>query len=169
LQEQELPALYDKAQKSETISTQQQEILSDVGLRGWFHYRQCPSQLVRLVEVNQQEPLILDSCQAYHQYQPVYILRGRAHRFSFHRAHKVRNVTYYYYVNQVSEQKVEVQSSKQAQSTEQKQKPEEQKNEEQKPEEQKNEKQIEKQVVQKTECQKQIPNQKTVPMKTKAC
>jgi hypothetical protein len=169
LQEQELPALYDKAQKSETISTQQQEILSDVGLRGWFHYRQCPSQLVRLVEVNQQEPLILDSCQAYHQYQPVYILRGRAHRFSFHRAHKVRNVTYYYYVNQVSEQQVEVQSSKQAQSTEQKQKPEEQKNEEQKPEEQKNEKQIEKQVVQKTECQKQIPNQKTVPMKTNAC
>ena len=159
LQEQELPALYDKAQKSETISTQQQEILSDVGLRGWFHYRQCPSQLVRLVEVNQQEPLILDSCQAYHQYQPVYILRGRAHRFSFHRAHKVRNVTYYYYVNQVSEQQVEVQSSKQAQSTEQKQKPEEQKNE----------KQIEKQVVQKTECQKQIPNQKTVPMKTNAC
>jgi hypothetical protein len=169
LQEQEIPALYDKAQQSETVVTQQQEILSDVGLRGWFHYRQCPSQLVRLVEVNQQEPLILDSCQAYHQYQPVYILRGRAHRFSFHRAHKVRNVTYYYYVNQVSEQQVEVQSSKQAQSTEQKQKPEEQKNEEQKPEEQKNEKQIEKQVVQKTECQKQIPNQKTVPMKTKAC
>ena len=161
LQEQELPALYDKAQKSETVVTQQQEILSDVGLRGWFHYRQCPGQLVRVAEVNQQEPLILDSCQAYHQYQPVYVLRGRAHRFFFHRAHKVRNVTYYYYVNQVSEQHVGEQSSKQAQSSEQKQKPEEQKPEEQKPQ-----KQIEQQEVQKTECPKQVPTQKTVPMKT---
>lgn len=164
LQEQELPALYDKAKQSETVVTQQQEILSDVGMRGWFHYRQCPGQLVRVVEANQQEPLILDSCQSYHQYQPVYILRGRAHRFFFHRAHKVRNVTYYYYVNQVSEQQVEAQSSKQAQSSEQKQKPEEQKTEDQQ-----TEKQIEQQEPQKTECQKQIPTQKTVPMKTKVC
>jgi hypothetical protein len=161
LQEQELPALYDKAQKSETIVTQQQEIQSDVGLRGWFHYRQCPGQLVRVSEMNQQEPLILDSCQAYHQYQPVYILRGRSHRFFFHRAHKLRNVTYYYYVNQVSEQQVGSQSTKQAQSTAQKQKSEEQKSEEQK-----SEKQIEQQEVRKTECQKQVPTQKTVPMKT---
>jgi hypothetical protein len=171
LQEQEIPALYDKAQQSETVVTQQQEILSDVGLRGWFHYRQCPGQLVRVSEMNQQEPLILDSCQAYHQYQPVYILRGRSHRFFFHRAHKLRNVTYYYYVNQASEQQVGSQSTKQAQSTAQKQKPEEQKPEEQKPEEQKPEeqkpeKQIEQQEVRKTECQKQVPTQKTVPMKT---
>ena len=158
LQGQELPILYEKAQKSEPIMTQQQEVVYDVDMRGWFHYRRCPGQLVRVIEVNQQEPIILDSCQAYHLYQPVYILRGRAHRFFFHRAHKVRNVTYYYYVNQVSEQQIEEQNAKQTQTTEQKQKPEEQQSE----------KQIEQQNEQKIECQKQVPSQKTQPLKTKS-
>jgi hypothetical protein len=162
LQEQELPKLYDKAQKSETIVTQQQEVIADTGVHGWFHYRRCPGQLVRLVEVNQQEPVVLDSCQAYQVYQPAYILRGRAHRFFFHRAYKLRNVTYYYYVNQAPEQKIATQSTKQTQETEQKQQPEEMQAEKQ------IEQKVEQTPEQKPECQKQVPTQKGVPVRTSA-
>jgi len=162
LQEQELPKLYDKAQKSETILTQQQEVITDMGVRGWFHYRRCPGQLVRIVEVNQQEPVVLDSCQAYQVYQPAYILQGRAHRFFFHRAYKLRNVTYYYYVNQVPEQKIATQSGKQTQETEQKQQPEEKQAEKQ------IEQKVEQKPEQKPECQKQVPTQKGVPVRTSA-
>lgn len=133
IQEQELPELYKQAQKPDQVLTQEQVVVSQTEVRGWFHYRQCPGQLIRLAVDVQQEPVILDSCQAYHQYQPVYLLRGHAHRFFFHRAYRLNNVTYYYYLNQVPMQQAEIKQIEQAtasqdqsvtQAQEMKQKPE---------------------------------------------
>lgn len=108
IQEQELPDLYKQSQKPDQVLSQEQVQVSQTEIRGWFHYRQCPSRLIRLAVEVQQEPVILDSCQAYHQYQPVYLLRGHAHRFFFHRAYRLHNVTYYYYLNQAPIQQNEV-------------------------------------------------------------
>ncbi len=100
VQEQELPDLYKQSQKPDQVLSQEQVQVAQTETRGWFHYRQCPSRLIRLAVEVQQEPVILDSCQAYNQYQPVYLVRGHAHRFFFHRAYRLQNVTYYYYLNQ---------------------------------------------------------------------
>lgn len=116
IQEQELPELYKQAQKPDQVLTQEQVVVSQSATRGWFHYRQCPSKLIRLAFEVQQEPVILDSCQAYHQYQPVYLVRGHAHRFFFHRAYRLQNVTYYYYANQAPIQQDEIKQIEQAPS-----------------------------------------------------
>lgn len=157
IQDQDLPILYDKAQKNESIFTEQQEAVIETRQHGWLHYRRCPGRLVKIIEVNQQEPLILDSCQAYHLYQPAYLVRGRAHRFFFQRAYRLKDVTYYYYLNQMPVQQVVTESKKQTQSEEQKQIPDQKQTEEQQ----------EKQVEQENkECQKQAPQQKWQPQKT---
>jgi hypothetical protein len=162
IQEQDLPKIFEQAQKTETLETQQQELSDAKIVRGWFHYRKCPGRLVRLVDTNQREPVILDSCQAYHQYQPVYILRGRAHRFFFHRAYKMRNVTYYYYVNKQNEQQNEVQDSVQnaPQNQEQNAKQDQSNEQKQKQEEQQTTTEVQHQQQPQIQSQKQIPAQK---------
>ena len=133
VQEQELPDLYKQSQKPDQVLSQEQVQVSQTETRGWFHYRQCPGRLIRLAVEVQQEPVILDSCQAYHQYQPVYLLRGHAHRFFFQRAYRLQNVTYYYYANQAPMQQDDVKQIEQSpavqdqtvkQEQEMKQKPE---------------------------------------------
>lgn len=117
IQDQDLPKLHQQAQQAETILNQEQALLARTNLRGWFHYRRCPSQVFRITVETQQEPVILDSCQSYQQYEPIYMLRGKAHRFFFQRAHRLQNTTYYYYVS--TKQEVTLPSQSQSQSTDQ--------------------------------------------------
>lgn len=117
IQDQDLPKLHQQAQQTEKILAQEQALLVQTNLSGWFHYRRCPSQVFRITVGTQQEPVILDSCQTYHQYEPIYMLRGKAHRFFFQRAYRLQNTTYYYYVN--SKQDAVVSTQAQDQSTDQ--------------------------------------------------
>ena len=97
LEDRDLPVLYKHAQKPARILSQQQYDPSDTEQQGWLHYRQCPEQVVRLRVAIKQDPIILRSCLAYHVYQPVFLFQGIAHRFFFHGAYRLGNVTYYYY------------------------------------------------------------------------
>lgn len=100
IQDQDLPMIHKEAQQAETIQTQSQVLVVHPKLRGWLHYRRCPSQVLRVSYEAQQEPLLLDSCQTYQRYQPVYMVKGKAHRFFYQRAYRLQNVTYFFYVNE---------------------------------------------------------------------
>jgi len=104
--EQDLPKIYQTAQKeAQVIATKEDAFMQKV-FQGWYHYRSCPSRLVRIPIVLQQEPLIFDSCQAYYSYQPTYLRNGQAFRFFFQKAHRQGSVSYYYYVKDVTSDQV---------------------------------------------------------------